>query len=842
MMKQYLAMRRELPADVLLLFRLGDFYELFFEDAKTAAPVLNVALTKRNGIPMCGVPHHSAQSYINKLVQAGKRVAIAEQTTEPQPGKLVQRQLSQVISAGTVSDLSMLDAGRPNYLASVRREGRKLGLAYVDHTTGEFAVAEFDHSAELSDELERIQASELLCGDDQNDLLQEIGSPAHALPIESYLFLFDQAHHCLTGHFKVQSLDGFGCAGMHPAICAAGAILQYLQFQLHRSIDHIKRLRVTQAGDSMLIDAASQAHLELVDARGGAQHTLLSALDRTCTPMGARRLRHWVLHPLRDVGKLTERQDMIETLLGDSLLLGQMRSLLKDIRDLERTSGRLSQGGGNARDLQALAVSLEIVPGIRTLLGELTASGFQLAARQGDNAGTLELCKSILPRLHDLSSVAAEVRRAIVDEPPIHTREGGIFREGFSATLDELRSASTEGRQWIADLQNREIERTGIKSLKIKYNAVFGYFIEVTKANLASVPPDYHRKQTTAGGERFITDDLKRMEDRIVGAEERSKALEYEEFLALRGRVLDHLTAIQETAEAIAVLDALCSLTETARLFHYTRPVLNETRNLFIRDGRHPVLDQNLASGERFVPNDVTMEPKENRVLLITGPNMAGKSTYLRQVALLTLMAQTGSFLPAASAEIGLVDRVFTRIGASDDISRGQSTFMVEMNETALILNNATDRSLVILDEIGRGTSTFDGLSIAWSVAEYLHDKVEARTLFATHYHELTAMAHTRKAVKNYNVAVKEWSHQIIFLRKIIPGSAEKSYGIQVARLAGLPEEVLDRAKEILLTLESGHQPADTVKEEAPPSRSRKRTPPPAKSPEEPTPQLNLFG
>lgn len=842
MMKQYLAMRRELPEDVLLLFRLGDFYELFFEDAKAAAPVLNVALTKRNGIPMCGVPHHSAQSYINRLVQAGKRVAIAEQTTEPQPGKLVQRQLSQVISAGTVSDLSMLDAGRPNYLAAVRREGRKFGLAYADHTTGEFAVAEFDTAAELSDELERIQASELLFGDEQNDLLQEIGSPACALQIESYLFLFDQAHHCLTRHFKVQSLDGFGCAGMHPAICAAGAVLQYLQFQLHRSIDHIKRLRVIQPGDSMLIDAASQSHLELVDARGGAQHTLLSALDRTCTPMGARRLRRWVLHPLRDVGKLTERQDMIETLLGDSLLLGQMRSLLKDIRDLERTSGRLSQGGGNARDLQALAISLEIVPGIRTLLGELNGPGFQLASRQGDNAGTLEICNSILPRLHDLSSVAAEVRQAIVDEPPIHTREGGIFREGYSVALDELRSASTEGRQWIADLQNREIERTGIKSLKIKYNAVFGYFIEITKANLASVPPDYHRKQTTAGGERFITDDLKRMEDKIVGAEERGKALEYEEFLSLRGRVLEHLAAIQETAEAIAELDALCSLAETARLFHYTRPILNETRNLFIRDGRHPVLDQNLASGERFVPNDVTMEPKENRVLLITGPNMAGKSTYLRQVALLTLMAQTGSFLPAASAEIGLVDRIFTRIGASDDISRGQSTFMVEMNETALILNNATDRSLVILDEIGRGTSTFDGLSIAWSVAEYLHDRVEARTLFATHYHELTAMSHTRKAVKNYNVAVKEWSHQIIFLRKIIPGSAEKSYGIQVARLAGLPEEVLDRAKEILLTLESGHQPADTVKEEAPASRSKKRAPPPARKSEEPMPQLNLFG
>ncbi|HYF36871.1 MAG TPA: DNA mismatch repair protein MutS, partial [Prosthecobacter sp.] len=401
------------------------------------------------------------------------------------------------------------------------------------------------------------------------------------------------------------------------------------------------------------------------------------------------------------------------------------------------------------------------------------------------------------------------------------------FREGYLPALDELRNASSLGRQWIADLQNREIERTGIKSLKIKYNAVFGYFIEITKANVGAVPADYHRKQTTVNGERYITDELKRMEDKILGAEERSKALEYEEFLALRGRVLEHLAQIQETAEALAIIDALSSLAETARLFNYTRPILNETRHLFIRDGRHPVLDQNLA-GERFVPNDVTLEPHESRLLLITGPNMAGKSTYLRQVALLTLMAQIGSYLPAASAEIGLVDRIFTRIGASDDIARGQSTFMVEMNETALILNNATERSLVILDEIGRGTSTFDGLSIAWSVTEHLHDKIGARTLFATHYHEITAMAQSRPAVKNYNVAVKEWNHQIIFLRKILPGCAEKSYGIQVARLAGLPEEVLARAKEVLAQLESGHQPVESVREvpaaTSVPAKTRRRT------------------
>lgn len=834
MMKQYLAIRRELPEDVLLFYRLGDFYELFFEDAKVASPILNVALTKRNAVPMCGVPHHSSQGYIAKLIKAGKRVAIAEQTSDPTPGKIVERAVSQILSAGTINDLNLLDSNRPNYLAAVFREGKKFGLAYVDHTTGEFEVAEFKDTSELADELERIQASEILFSDDQRDVIDALGAPACAQSTESYLFLLDQAQHSLTQHFKVQSLDGFGCTGMNAAICAAGCILQYLQFQLRRSVDHIQRLRVGQTNDFVLIDAASQSHLELVSARGGTQHTLLSALDRTCTPMGARKLRHWVLHPLRDLDALTQRQDMVASLLDEPILLGQIRTLLKEVRDLERTSSRLSQGSGNGRDLQALAVSLEVVPSLKTLLEQ----GVTASSRQEGHDTLMPL---LLARLHDLTPICQEIQRAIADEPPMQIKEGGVFREGYLPALDELRAASTLGRQWIADLQNREIERTGIKSLKIKYNAVFGYFIEITKANVGSVPADYHRKQTTVNGERYITDELKRMEDKILGSEERSKALEYEEFLALRSRVLEHLAHIQETAEAIAILDSLGSLAEAARLFNYTRPVLNETRNLFIREGRHPVLDQNLTSGERFVPNDVTLEPEESRLILITGPNMAGKSTYLRQTALLTLMAQIGSFLPAASAEIGLVDRIFTRIGASDDIARGQSTFMVEMNETSLILNNATERSLVILDEIGRGTSTFDGLSIAWSVAEHLHDHVGARCLFATHYHEITALAQSRSAVKNYNVAVKEWNQQIIFLRKILPGCAEKSYGIQVARLAGLPENVIARAKEVLQQLEAGHQPAESVKEvpvvTSVPAKTRKKP-----RSDEDAGQMSLFG
>lgn len=822
MMKQYLAMRRELPEDVLLLYRLGDFYELFFQDAQIASPILNATLTKRNGIPMCGVPHHSAQGYIAKLITAGKRVAIAEQTTDPVPGKLVQREISQIISAGTISDLTMLDGSRANYLAAVYREGKRLGLAFVDHTTGEFEVAEFTDATELADEVQRLQPSELLFCEEQRDLLEALGHPSSAQSCDSYLFLLDQALHSLTTHFKVQSLDGFGCTAMQPAICAAGAILQYVQFQLRRSVDHIRRLRVATPGDCVLIDAASQSHLELVTSRSGSQHTLLSAIDRTCTPMGARRLRHWVLHPLRDVSRLTQRQNVIASLLQEPMLLGQLRTLLKDVRDLERTSSRLSQGSGNGRDLQALAASLEVVPGIKTLLSEVPS----------------DLVHIIADGMKDLSDIATEIQRAIVEEPPMQIKEGGIFRVGFNESLDELRSASTQGREWIADLQNREIERTGIKSLKIKYNAVFGYFIEITKANIGSVPPDYHRKQTTVNGERYITDELKRMEDKILGAEERSKALEYEEFVALRTRVLQHLEAIQETADAIAVLDVLCSLAETARLYNYTRPILNDTRNLFIRDGRHPVLDQSLTGGERFVPNDVTLEPDQNRLLIITGPNMAGKSTYLRQVALLTLLAQIGSYLPASSAEVGVVDRIFTRIGASDDIARGQSTFMVEMNETALILNNSTERSLVILDEIGRGTSTFDGLSIAWSVAEHLHDQIGARTLFATHYHELTVLSQSRSAVQNYNVAVKEWNHQIIFLRKIIAGSAEKSYGIQVARLAGLPESVIARSKEVLAQLESGTAPTASAAGQVTTVPSRA----PKKRRSDSTDQLDLFG
>ncbi|MEZ5300606.1 MAG: DNA mismatch repair protein MutS [Verrucomicrobiales bacterium] len=789
MMRQYHSMRQSLPEDVLLLFRLGDFYEMFFEDAKVASSILNLALTKRNGVPMCGVPHHSADGYIARLIKAGKRVALGEQTSEPRPGQIVEREVTQLISAGTISDLNLLDSAKHNYLAAIYFADRKFGLACLDHTTGEFRVTELRDEGAARDELERIAPSEFLFSDEQADRVKAIAEGRAALAYDGYAFLYEQAFYALKEHFGVQSLDGFGCADMPAAVGAAGAIYHYVRHQMRRGVDHIRQLRAYHAEQFVLIDAASQRNLDLVESRAGAKHTLLGALDRTATPMGARKLRDWILHPLRDLARLRARQDAVAAMVEEPFVASQIAEALSPVRDIERTAGRLSQGSGNARDLQALNKSLAQVPEIRGHLAALGESAGPLAASLGT-------------RLRDFTDLVEVLESALADEPPAGLKDGGIFRDGYCGALDELRSASTEGKQWIAALQTREQERTGIRSLKVKYNAVFGYFIEVTKANLAQVPDDYTRKQTTANAERYITPELKEVEGKILGADDRAKNLEYEEFCKLRERVLQDLEAIQDTAAAIAELDVLGALAETARHFNYCRPLLNESRNLYIKDGRHPVLDQNVAD-EKFVPNDVALEPKENRLLLITGPNMAGKSTYIRQVALLTLMAQIGSFVPAASAEVGLVDRIFTRVGASDDLARGQSTFMVEMNETALIVNNATERSLVILDEIGRGTSTFDGLSIAWSVAEHLHDKTKCRALFATHYHEMCDLARARTAVQNYNVAVREWNDRVIFLRKIIPGTADKSYGIQVARLAGLPPEIISRAKDILSHLEA---------------------------------------
>ena len=781
MMAQYQAMRKSLPADVILLYRLGDFYEMFFEDAKTAAPILNVALTKRGGTPMCGVPYHAAQSYLARLLKAGKRVAIAEQTSEPKPGKLVEREIARILTPGSIDDITLLDDQRPNYLAAVFRHGKTVGLACVDHTTGEFTIAEFADIGQLEDELSRISPSELLIPDHQT---AEFGALVNCMAYEGYAFLPDQATTLLKDHFEVLSLDGFGCANLHSASGAAGAVLHYLLHQLRRSCEHLRPPHVRECADYVLIDSASQRNLDLVEARGGKSHTLLGVLDRTATPMGARLLRDWILHPLRDLAALTARQDVIAAFLAEPFLLSKCRESLKGIRDIERTTSRLSQNSGNGRDLQSLSTSLSHIPALKEDLSSLIMDQCSLGAH-----------------LHDFSDLTTILSTALVDEPPAHLRDGGIIRDGWSAELDELRDASRGGKDWIARLQEDERKRTGIDSLKIKFNNVFGYFIEITTSHLAKVPDDYTRKQTMSNAERYITPELKEMENKVLGAEERSKKLEIELFSQLRSQVITHLTRLQQAAAAVAEIDVLCALAEIAQLHRHCRPVLNQGNGFFVSNGRHPVLEQTLTD-TKFVPNDTELDPETARLQILTGPNMAGKSTYIRQIALIAVMAQIGAYVPADSATLGVVDRIFCRVGASDDLSRGQSTFMVEMSETALILNHATDRSLVILDEIGRGTATFDGLSIAWAVAEHLHDSIGCRTLFATHYHELTDLANTKSAVANYNVAVREWNEEIIFLHKILPGAADKSYGIQVARLAGLPKVVVERAKSILSHLE----------------------------------------
>src|SRR6202171_6093881 len=810
MMQQYQRLRKSIPADTLLLFRLGDFYELFFEDAKEASGLLNVALTKRNQVPMCGVPYHAAPSYIAKLIKAGKRVAICDQTSEPQPGKIVDRDITQIITAGTVSELNLLEAKRANYLGAAYFANDLYGFAYADLTTGEFRLMQLQNRQSLLDELARVSPSELLVADEQKEKLSEL---EHALGYDSYAFLPEQASFTLCEHFKTKSLDGFGCAQMPAAIGAAGAIVHYLKHQLRRKIDHLTSLRCDNFSEFVTLDAATQINLELVDSRSSRDTSLLAVLDRTLTPMGGRKLRAWILQPLRNLTELQCRQQMIADLLHEPDLLASIRAELKSIRDLERAAGRLSQVSGNARDLVALKNSLEQIPKLKGELAKLiermefgTGRGAPPGRPTNNSTDGSEshpyqsLANRLQNEIHEMPGLAAKLSGAVADDPPLTLKEGGIFRDGYDVDLDQLRQASRDGKNWITELQEREIAASGIKSLKVRFNSVFGYFIEITKSNLPSVPAHYTRKQTTVGGERFITPELKEMEAKILGADERARNIEYQLFQKLRDETLQEIGPIQQTAAAIAIVDVIGALAETARLFHYCRPTLNESLRLEIKDGRHPVLDQNLVE-EKFVPNDTTLDG-EMRLAIITGPNMAGKSTYIRQVALIVLMAQIGSFVPAVNAEIGIVDRIFTRVGANDDLARGQSTFMVEMNETANIVNNATQRSLIILDEIGRGTSTFDGLSIAWSVAEFLHDKIKARTLLATHYHELTELAVICTGVQNYNVAVNEWNDQIILLLKIIPGGADKSYGIQVARLAGLPKEILDRAKDILSHLE----------------------------------------
>jgi len=865
MMAQYRRIQSELPRDALLLFRLGDFYEMFFEDAQVGAQLLNVALTKRGLIPMCGIPFHAANAYIGRLLRAGRKVAICDQTEEARPGQLVKREVTQILSPGTHFDERILASERNNFLAAVYPVGETFGLALADLTTGDFLTTEVEGKPALATELQRIRPAEIIFPGEAAGVKQLLGSSDWILNgYDEWVFAAETAIFTIKDHFKVASLDGFGLKDRTAAIGAAGAVLHYLTQHLRREAANLTKISFYQRTDFLTVDFVTLRHLEILEPLpqdSPRTACLYGSLNRTVTPMGARRLRNWLSQPLAHVDRIEQRQGAVQTLVDSSPRLESMRAQLAQVKDLERTIGRLSAGTGNARDLIALRAALTQIPALKQELANTRSTASRNSSEEfpiKNSSETIsvpvEQLPTLLEELHsqltELPGLVELISRAIHQEPPLALKEGGLIRDGFDPALDELRTAMRGGKDWIAKLQQDEIARTGIQSLKVRFNSVFGYYLEVTRANLDKVPPEYVRKQTIANGERFITPELKSMEGKILGAEERSVKLEYELFQRVREEVLGHLPEIQQTAAALAQLDVLASFAETARLYNYCRPKIGGDGILFVRDGRHPVLEQNVGE-ERFVPNDTAMtastpsspdagveqRPGLPQIMLITGPNMAGKSTYIRQVAVLTLLAHTGSFLPASEARIGLVDRIFTRIGASDDLARGQSTFMVEMCETANLLNNATARSLIILDEIGRGTSTFDGLSLAWSIVEHLHNQVGAKTLFATHYHELTELAARLPRLKNFNVAVREWHEQIVFLRKIVEGGTDKSYGIQVARLAGVPRPVLERAKEILRNLEESElTPEGNVRQSTRREREREKLRHIA-----PPPQMDLF-
>lgn len=800
MMQQYRNVKKQIP-QAILFFRMGDFYEMFFEDAKTASRVLGLTLTardsKKNKVPMCGVPHHASEGYIARLIKAGYKVAICDQTEDPKQAKgIVKRELTRIVTPGTVLDENLLSEKSNNYLVAVHRSGGLFGLSLLDLSTGEFKLTEISTIDELRNELTRLDPKEVLVSNmiEEDEMLSKYLRgvlPEARTVYEDWIFSYDHGYELLKEHFKTQSLDGFGCQGVIPGIAAAGAILHYLKENLHQSLKHIHHLSTYSNNAYVVLDVATQRNLELMQTQRGetGEGTLLWVLDATMTAMGGRLLRQWILHPLTSLEELTQRQTAVGELLEQRSALVEIREVLAEIKDLERLMGRLNCAGANGRDLVGLAASLGQIPQLREKLSPFKAP----------------LLQKLIENLDPMPELRQKISQTLIDSPPITIQEGGCIREGVDAELDELRAISRDGKAWIARYQQQEIERTGIKSLKVRYNKVFGYYLEVSHANKELVPEDYIRKQTLVNAERYITPELKDYETKVMSAQEKSQIIEYKIFCDLRDQVLEQTEPVQKLARAVSEADVLGSLAWKGAEGDYVCPQLHEGTRLEITAGRHPVIEK-MLSGEKFVPNDTLLDTEENQLAIITGPNMAGKSTYIRQVALLTLMAHIGSFIPAEKAQISIVDRVFTRVGASDELARGQSTFMVEMNEAANILNHATPKSLLILDEIGRGTSTFDGISLAWAIAEYLHNNplVKAKTLFATHYHELTELEQIHEGVKNYNVSVKEWNDQVIFLRKIVPGGTDKSYGIHVARLAGLPQAVISRSLEILTNLEKG--------------------------------------
>jgi DNA mismatch repair protein MutS len=844
MLRQYLEIKKQHPG-TMLFFRLGDFYELFFDDALLGARELEITLTARHKergdpVPMCGVPYHAAASYITKLVKKGYRVAICEQTEDPKSTtKLVRREVVRVITPGTALESQLLETKQNCYLASICGSGEGMGIALLDLSTGEFLTTQFLGEPawqRIQEQLEIFAPKEIIFPNSLSPLFNHARSSVESgvrspekksgvwspesrvedqaqtpnfglripdsgllsdssfiantelalAPLDDWLFGYEHAEPLLRTQLGVASLDGYGLGDKVFAVCAAGAALHYVIETQKSQAMHIGEISYFEPSEYLVLDATTVNNLELVSANDGvASHSLIGILDETMTGMGARLLRQWLLRPSVRPGEIATRLDAVEELKSSAIKRDQLRKMLDPMADLERLAGKVTLGRATARDLIALRQSIEVIPSLRRALADSRASLLQV----------------ITENLDELEDVRSLVADAIADDPPAVTSEPGMIRDGYNAELDELRNLARSGKSYIAAIEARERGRTRISSLKVKFNNVFGYFIEISNSNKDRVPDDYERKQTLVNSERYTTPELKEYEAKVLGAEERILELEIELFTQVRRRIAQEVRRIQGVARAVAILDALSSLAEVANRRNYVRPQLHEGDEIEIRAGRHPVIE---TTGERFVPNDISLNNTTDRLLIITGPNMGGKSVYLKQTALIVIMAQMGSFVPAASARIALVDRIFTRVGASDNLARGRSTFMVEMTETSNILNTATPRSLVLLDEVGRGTATFDGLSLAWAIAEYLHDnpKHSAKTLFATHYHEMTELAKMRPGVVNYQVAVSESKGEIVFLRKVVPGSASKSYGIEVARLAGLPITVIERAREILNNLE----------------------------------------
>ena len=795
MMKQYMQTKEEYK-DCILFYRLGDFYEMFFDDALTASKELEITLTGKNcGLeeraPMCGIPYHAVDSYLNRLVSKGYKVAICEQVEDPKTAKgIVKREVIRVVTPGTNLDTQGLDETKNNYIMCIVYMADRYGLSIADVTTGEYLVTELDSQTKLMDELYKFMPSEIVCneafymsGMDLDDLKNRLHMAIYSL--EAWYFDDALCRETLQEHFKVASLEGIGLSDCECGMIASGALLKYLEETQKNSLSHMSRLTRYATGNYMVLDSATRRNLELVETLREKQKrgSLLWVLDKTKTAMGARTLRKYVEQPLIDKASIVKRLDAVAELKDNAICREEIREYLNPVYDLERLVGKITYQSANPRDLIAFQSSLSMLPSVKYILKDMES----------------DLLREIYEELDPLEELCDLVGRAIQEEPPLAMKEGGIIKDGYNDEVDRLRKAKSEGKNWLADLETREREKTGIKNLRIRYNKVFGYYLEVTNSFKELVPDYYTRKQTLANAERYIIPELKELEDTILGAEDKLCALEYELYCEVRNTIAAELTRIQRTAKAVAKLDVIASLALVAERNNYVRPKINEKGVIDIRDGRHPVVEK-MIPNDMFIANDTYLDDKKQRISIITGPNMAGKSTYMRQAALIVLMAQLGSFVPASSANIGLVDRIFTRVGASDDLASGQSTFMVEMNEVANILRNATNKSLLILDEIGRGTSTFDGLSIAWAVVEYISNSklLGAKTLFATHYHELTELEGKISNVNNYCIAVKEKGDDIVFLRKIVKGGADKSYGIQVAKLAGVPDPVINRAKEIV--------------------------------------------